>query len=188
MILLRERFLVLEPLLCDAGGTSRAPSAEPRAQGPKARSAGLALRGVGNGRGASQSRFACLLLGGSRGQTSHGRFEGMVGGGAPLVSFHVRPQYSDPESRWHAAFSSLAGLYSPLESRLCESGSSWISTPFVSCGFGGQKLEIAASHAGKRFFYRGRTTLSDQGGPPPHHALFSPVEAFSRIVVLLFPY
>ena len=43
---------------CDWGGlgglrcgpAARAPSAEPRAQGPKARSAALALRGVGNGR------------------------------------------------------------------------------------------------------------------------------------------
>ena len=63
LILLRERFLVLEPLLCDVGRceATRAPSAEPRAQGPRAREAqARALRCGGWGTG-EQGRILDLV-------------------------------------------------------------------------------------------------------------------------------
>ena len=76
---------------------------------------------------------------------------GHGGRGAPLVSFHVRPQYPESHSRAVTAFWSF----------LCS------GPPLYRGGQGHRKLQIAPMGAVKRKRYRGRGSLSDQGGPPP---------------------
>ena len=88
------------------------------------------------------ANVAGLIISIDKGGTE-ARVQGMVGGGAPLVSFHVRPQSSDPESPRYEAFLKFDGSLPPAVACLFESGPSWISTPPVRFGVKGQKLEIA---------------------------------------------
>ena len=112
-------------------GGALAPRAEPRAQGPKG--------ALGAG--------PCAAGGGLRGRDppmGHG------GRGAPLVSFHVRPQYAQPDSRWYLRF-----------------GVSCALAPSVLLGARAQETPNRSYHRETRFPYRGRRSFSDQGGPPP---------------------
>ena len=119
-------------------------------------------------------------------QTQASPKQGMVGGGAPLVSSPVRPQYPNPDStvgEWR--FEVSAALAPKLQiavldavTRFCypEScstvgewrfGVSAALAPFYRGGLERRKLQIAVSAPVTRFCYRGRRSLRDQGGPPP---------------------
>ena len=76
---------------------------------------------------------------------------GHGGRGAPLVSFHARPQYPESESARYAAFWSFLRS-GPLAVR-------W--------GPEHRKLQITAYHRDSRSSHRGRRPFRDQGGPPP---------------------
>ena len=105
MILLRERFLVLETLLCDAGGTSRAPSAEPRAQGPRAREAqARALRCGGWGTG-EQGRILDLVQD-REGKLSTGGLRAWWEGGPPGLFSRATPVLRSRISMAHCVFKS----------------------------------------------------------------------------------